>query len=1487
MTTLYRWENLQLHQGSPQNSFELLCALLASRDQRFAGNPRNRFVRNGRPDGGVECYWELADGTIHGYQAKYLRDSLDSSQWGQLKDSIDTALRTHGRLTGVTVCLPQDLPNAPIPRGKGKPRRTSRQTWEENRKRWETQGRSTHDSFTLDLWDDTAIAAQLQTPQNLSLLNFFFDVRALTPDVVKTHVAAQAALVGPRYQPQLHVPHRLQAVFPWLTMTNEFRTTVVSSLNSIRVLLRREELAVLAPKGVAVNEHLRPVAEALDALDAAFRSSQSNTITSLAKSLDDAMYDRVFSRLYAHRPQRSSTDHGKTSKEQYVSEDRWRRLEALRDAISQHMEFFNSEDAQWHFHPACDYRFVAISGSGGCGKTHLLCELASIIANRNHPVVLLLGQSLDAKEFRNVRYMERERSLTQILDSLNIAGEVNQCRGLLIVDALNEAGSATEWKGELRVLASLLESYPNVTVLVSVRDLYEEFALPERDEVPKLLRVEHEGFLGQTDEAISKYCGHYNITMPDVPTLNPEFDNPLFLSMFCQAVAGKPDPLHRRNAVPFPGGHMGFGQVFEGFIAFREKELIARFDLDLDTSRRPLRDALGAMAEKAAASPTLDIPVVDAVDIARAYLKSDRLQRNLLGVLDGDGLIIKIPRRLPDGQFRETVRFAYDRMGSHLIVSQWLKGHTAPESGLAALFGPSGRLQGVFDHPDRDSVLPSLCEQLVLLWPEKYHDELFDHRGDFASHAFWRDAFLRAMRVSSPLTWGNSSTRWLRHSLKLENSVARANWIASYLCRVGHASLVDCVHSFLTEQPLAVRDAEWTIWVNRWFGESSATSLVSWPLEHERVRLSESQALAHLTSLAWLTVTTHRGLRAGATKAMVAVLDGCLGASISLLRRFSAVNDAYVLQAVSLAVYGACLRSTDATAICGVADAVQALWPTKRQFPLDVISRHALSGIIELAVHRNHTYTVDLKTVTPPYESEWIDDVLDWTTINGLTKSETAQNRYALWSIVQSCMPQGVSGGMYGDFGRYKVTSAVSAFRQRRPREKSAERNDPFEDDLPHRYIITRVLELGWTSSLFEQFDRSCGSGDRGRVAVERIGKKYQWIALGEFLSKASDRFLLTGSSWPETDPIAYVCPADVWQHFFTDTSLVYLRTRNRVDDEYVLRSAARELWNEPSDNAWLLSEQGFVDPASYLIQGQPGTDRMSALMRGHRIWRQDLEEGRPHFERRYRTVSMSFTAFAIKPADLQALETWFRTNKANGKPDPVRYWDVLFGELFWSRSAAHVCGDAADVLHASWIHEPLQPGNIPISLLPLAAEYANESDDMADGRVDADVPCHWLAERLGLRAGPSEFKFTDTTGEIVCWQANEEDDDAIAGSYIELNRLKALLDQEGLQLVWWITGEKMVVSGELNDDGPMIPFLQGFYWLGEDGIAGWSAVEYDIAFREGRARSYPPPFTLTEIYRTGLPLTRQSGEVAKSPRSRSVGRKRGCQDNGGRSEHG
>jgi hypothetical protein len=95
-----------LKPGGQREGFEQFVAELV------ADNPpaeHAAFVRidGAGGDGGVECYWTLADDTERGWQAKFWTDRDDVDK-PQLDASVATALDIHPRLTHYTIAIPVD-----------------------------------------------------------------------------------------------------------------------------------------------------------------------------------------------------------------------------------------------------------------------------------------------------------------------------------------------------------------------------------------------------------------------------------------------------------------------------------------------------------------------------------------------------------------------------------------------------------------------------------------------------------------------------------------------------------------------------------------------------------------------------------------------------------------------------------------------------------------------------------------------------------------------------------------------------------------------------------------------------------------------------------------------------------------------------------------------------------------------------------------------------------------------------------------------------------------------------------------------------------------------------------------------------------------------------------------------------------------------------------------------------------------------------------
>lgn len=113
------WERLQTYGASSEKSFEMLCNQLFENwcRKEFGTSIKSFHVVNGSGgDGGVESYAELHDNTIVGLQAKWFRNSIDSNQIGQIRNSVKTAMKIRPNITKYIICIPRDLASST---GKG------------------------------------------------------------------------------------------------------------------------------------------------------------------------------------------------------------------------------------------------------------------------------------------------------------------------------------------------------------------------------------------------------------------------------------------------------------------------------------------------------------------------------------------------------------------------------------------------------------------------------------------------------------------------------------------------------------------------------------------------------------------------------------------------------------------------------------------------------------------------------------------------------------------------------------------------------------------------------------------------------------------------------------------------------------------------------------------------------------------------------------------------------------------------------------------------------------------------------------------------------------------------------------------------------------------------------------------------------------------------------------------------------------------------
>ncbi len=227
--------------------------------------------------------------------------------------------------------------------------------------------------------------------------------------------------------------------------------------------------------------------------------------------------------------------------------------------------------------------FLLFTGVAGSGKTHLLCD---ILKNRSFkdnplPTVLVFGERfVSGKDIfkQIIDQLGLNLSTQRFLQLLDHAGRNCNCRALLIIDALNETRSRNFWKRNLTKIVGKIKGYSNIALVVSLRSGFEKEVITKKTE-KHFVKEDHPGFQFREWEAVSKFFNEFNLPLPEIPLLMPEFQNPLFLLLFCKAFENRKKRISKGKNKQIFRGHEGATYVFEAFVDSVSKKITKQFGI--------------------------------------------------------------------------------------------------------------------------------------------------------------------------------------------------------------------------------------------------------------------------------------------------------------------------------------------------------------------------------------------------------------------------------------------------------------------------------------------------------------------------------------------------------------------------------------------------------------------------------------------------------------------------------------------------------------------------------------------------------------------------------------------------------------------------------------------------------------------------------------------------------------------------------------------
>ena len=398
-----------------------------------------------------------------------------------------------------------------------------------------------------------------------------------------------------------------------------------------------------------------------------------------------------------------------------------------------------------------------------------------------------------------------------------------------------------------------------------------------------------------------------------------------------------------------------------------------------------------------------------------------------------------------------------------------------------------------------------------------------------------------------------------------------------------------------------------------------------------------------------------------------------------------------------------------------------------------------------------------------------------------------------------------------------------------------------FDIGFAKRWIFTRTVELGWTPQLFKDFDRNLPPDGRSAHKAERIGKKYQWIALHELLARVSDNyFLVPDWSHPRPEPFQ-----GTWQ---------IPRVRD-IDPTMCLTESHGQKWvysrcwwapevydpRQTKDGLVWMKDANDWPSLDELIEVRNPDDKTDWVVL-HTFLPWDEPGARPKFgeSQRWRKSWVSFEAYLVRDEHMDEVIAWAKKRHfwQRWMPESLDFYNACLGEYPWAQAYQFEHEDGIGSEEWTCGHET---GQRRIAQPVLLTNHCfvgggNTLDCSLDETVSIRVPSPGLIERMSLRWRGEEGKYYDANKTLVALDPSIRQ--AGPGAFLLARKpLQEFLAESGLSLFWVILGEKMDVSmsGSRDDYNGHLE-VSGVGWWQDDKFR-W---ELNPLFRAPEAHKSP-----------------------------------------------
>ncbi|MBS4067095.1 MAG: ATP-binding protein [Sulfurimonas sp.] len=1121
---------------------------------------------------------------------------------------------------------------------------------------------------------------------------------------------------------------------------------------------------------------------------------------------------------------------------------------------------------------------LIITGEALIGKTHLMCNTALTRLNSNQPTVLFFGHEFsDGKSI--ISNMIQRLGVTncdeiEFLKALNKLGVEHNTRTLIMIDAINETENPKLWRNGIIEFCEKIKSYPNLALTLSIRDVEKNKLITNANEKyieDEIVEIQHRGFEGIGLEAVRTFCNALGVEFPKVPLhTNRLFVNPGMLFLYIEII--------KETTKKFDTSIINPTTIFKTYIDNLNRKFSQENGIDEDD--KVVEEAINLFISLGTQQDYTHFYIPQ--KIVSKEIKS--IHEKVLEFLKSEGVLNKLTVDNEVNLYFTYQKFENFFIAEYLlsdfeknksIIFDLIKGYNGAITEALFMQIPETLDKEIFDLNVWFIRNRYICEQYItsLVWrkPNTINNDTLKYLNFLSPiHDLYENYVDTILQLSTlpnhPLNIERLHKRLLKFSITERDYHWSIYLYNSYINDGIVKRIVDWAWN--KDKDFEINDDSLYLYgltlgwfltsSNRGLRDSATKALVNIFTNRADVFLKVLREFENVNDL----YVKERLYAVGYGVVLRSTKRYCFK-DLGLYIYNTIFNVDFVIEHVLLREYASFTVEFINKQI-DLNIEFEKIYPPYNQnhnwtFPKIEKSEvekyqedypsiyHSTLGwdFKRYKIYPYANYFLNLKISGRPHKKlpkERYDDFFE-----NLTEEQTRaydKTKFSSDELLKILNDQVSVINKLDESVNYDIGIKVikelkqsklnqSNFKELLTHEQLKEYNEivvnyfdrdknQFNIDIKSikRLVFLEAIKFGWDKELFEEFDGNVNKWDRHEHRSERIGKKYQWIALHKVLAKLLDNYEYQ-SSRSDNKISQYIGTFQFSVRDIDPTTI--LKQKQKTDAKWWFNVTDEFENKEISDLEWMNSTEKLPKLSDML--------NLTHNNKEYLILDMNFSIDGNQNSKKYRNLYYSINSFVIKKDDLILFKEFAKDKSfyARKMPHSSQLHDIFLREYPHSKSFEYFNNSYNS--QVDWDNSFGNDENrLPCKVLLTATAYFNEAkgyDYSVDNSIEIRLPNKYLIEQMDLRQTLNDGEWVNQNGEVVffdptikscCVSPYNEDGVLVTDKKLLLE----FLEKKGYALIWVMWGEKQVKNSDLDngkDDFLGIAEIDGFACLDKNKI--------------------------------------------------------------------